>query len=273
MEVPLPGHIRKATTIRVGKNEVGDVCFFRVAKYKCGRDDSLVVIGQISPKEFLLAGVELEEIVVREDEEEVTAPPPTPKEKPDEIRALAEIEANSVAAYNNPISFVPYNRHNLDNAKSTAIEAKNTRQEKAALAVVARLATAKTVNKKEKGRDRERPHSQTKVWWSDLSRTADGNNHRWRLRTKSDARYQPPGAPLRARANKPRLLPPKRRSRYQLQEAASIAAKRPRSATTPPFRAPHRRQRTALLTFDGVETTTGKSVNIRDRSHFQQRTT
>ena len=112
--------------------------------------DSLVAIGTIARKEFLLAGVELEEIVVLEDEEEEIAPPPTPKEKPEEIRALAEIEANSVAAYDNPTSFVAYNWHHSNNAKSTTIDMKNSRSEKAALAAVVRFATAKTGHKKKK---------------------------------------------------------------------------------------------------------------------------
>jgi type IV secretory pathway VirB10-like protein len=94
----------------------------------------------------LLAGVELENAPVEEE----VAPRPAPVLKLEEVRILADLEADSDAAYDDPLSFNRYNQVYTDSAKEAAIKEKNARQAKAAKAEGIRIATGRTAGKKQK---------------------------------------------------------------------------------------------------------------------------
>jgi len=124
MVLPKLGRIRKPVTICVRKY-MGELHYLQVAEPSSpGEQPEFIVIARISPKQRLLAGVE-----VKDDEPEVKQENVQPQ-KPEEVRSMAEREKTSDAVFNNPFSYQSYNEFYADTRKQAEIEMKNEKQKK-----------------------------------------------------------------------------------------------------------------------------------------------
>lgn len=139
MRLPALGSIRSPVTICV-KNNKGAVSYVRHHEAFDRGGAEYIGIATIPPNLLLDAGCKIEDA---KNEEEVE-PAPAPVQKLEGIQALATIEENDDAAFNNPQSDLLYNRLVTDATKKSDFEFKNARKAKGA----DRLATVTGTSRK-----------------------------------------------------------------------------------------------------------------------------